>query len=133
MEKRLKNRIFQAMCFLGFLTILFSCQGVSLSKIVHADMAVADHPKVNCCETGEGLHITPTQIESVFVFPALKLSFNLVILFIIFNVSSFSFSQYLYDRGKAYIRSIRDKYGSFIPLNFLNQLFAQGLLHSKVY
>ena len=134
MRKKLKNRIFQGMCFLGFLTIFFSCQGISLSKIVHADMTQTDHSQINCCETGQGMHITSTQVESLFVFPVLKPPFNLFLFVsITFIVFLFSFSEYFRDRGKGYIRSIRDKYGSFLPLNFLNRLFAQGLLHSKVF
>lgn len=35
------------------------------------------------------------------------------------------------QRGINYIRSVRDKYGGFRILNYLQNLFSEGLLHSR--
>lgn len=132
-KKGFKKRILQAFVLFGFFTILFSCQGSSLNKIVHTDISNFDHQELNCCEKGGGLYITPAHIDSLFVFPAPNFSLSTSITLVFFAIFLSFFSGYLSERGKEYVRSIINRCGSFTPLNSFVYLFSQGLLHSKVF
>ena len=128
---RFKKILYKSVGILSLLVLLLSCRGISLAH-TPTPSQFNHHP--NCCDSGSekfgtgaashdiswGIIVEKNSINSNGLFNLMLLSFGVAVISI--------FSQ----KYKLYLRAIRDRYGSFVPLNYLTNLFKQGILNSKV-
>lgn len=112
----------------GLASILFSCRGFMPTQLTGTH--TSDHGST-CCDTVEKNGQTTVHTEFILTNLATKLLPNLAFLSAL--IFSALLLTYFYWKCKFYLRAIRDRYGSFITLNYFTTLFSQGVLHAKTF
>lgn len=128
-QKKMAQRL---VAIFGLLALLVSCRGIPLTKLNSFSVSRGVRHPI-CCDTFGEKNQTVTNIELAAVLTPQK---NLLGPILFFSALLFNKQRYLvrfFSKYKSYIRAIRDRYGSFIVLNYFIDLFNRGLLHAKIF
>lgn len=131
---RYKKIIFKIIGFLTIMIFIFSCRGMTLTKFTDSSTS-NDHP--SCCTNFGDLGSIDTAHHNLMwnVIPQKNMAdlFHINILEFIFVGIGIATATSGLKKYKSYILAIRNRYGSFLILNYFSSLFSTGTLNTKIF
>ncbi len=112
------------------IALLFVLCSSMISHILSSNYSGSQMSGMICCMTDGSGAPDINHMTSIFVSNFSSNGFFAVIFIVFVAVLAFIGVAFI-QKGINYIRSIREKYGGFRILNYLQNLFSQGIIHSR--